>query len=96
MSGDLRAQEDAFRARRNGNGEATSHLTGFEEIVARPVRWAWQDRAALAKITALAGRPKIGKGLLYSNLRPDRRGHAGLSPGGSRRPPRRDHRDDRG
>jgi putative DNA primase/helicase len=68
MSGELRAQEDAFRARRNGNSEVTSHLTAFEEIVARPVRWAWQDRAALAKITALAGRPKIGKGLLYSHL----------------------------
>jgi hypothetical protein len=50
------------------NGRASSHLTDFTEIVAKPVRWAWQDRAALAKITALAGRPKIGKGLLYAHL----------------------------
>ena len=50
------------------NGKAPSHLTDFTEIVAKPVRWAWQDRAALAKITALAGRPKIGKGLLYTHL----------------------------
>jgi putative DNA primase/helicase len=45
-----------------------STLTDFTEIVAKPVRWAWRDRVALAKITALAGRPKIGKGLLYSHL----------------------------
>jgi RecA-family ATPase len=32
------------------------------------VRWAWQERIALGKITTLAGRPKIGKGLLYSHL----------------------------
>jgi hypothetical protein len=65
---DLRAQEAEFRARARSNGKVTSHLVEFEDIVARPVRWAWQDRAALAKITALAGRPKIGKGLLYSHL----------------------------
>jgi hypothetical protein len=56
----------------NGNGAGTepggSTLVGLETVVARPVRWAWQDRVALAKITALAGRPKIGKGLLYSDL----------------------------
>jgi hypothetical protein len=69
MSGDLRALETDYRARARTNGKVTSsHLTGFDEIVARPVRWAWQHRAALAKITALAGRPKIGKGLLYSHL----------------------------
>ena len=68
--------EHALRADRNvtashiasANGKALSHLTDFTEIVAKPVRWAWQDRAALAKITALAGRPKIGKGLLYTHL----------------------------
>jgi hypothetical protein len=65
---DLRAQEAEFRARARSNGKVESHLTGFEDIVAKPVRWAWQDRAALAKITALAGRPKIGKGLLYAHL----------------------------
>ena len=32
------------------------------------MRWAWRDRIALAKITALVRRPKIGKGLLYSHL----------------------------
>jgi hypothetical protein len=46
----------------------TSWLTDFTEITAKPVHWAWQDRIALSKITALAGRPKIGKGLLYSHL----------------------------
>jgi hypothetical protein len=66
---DLRAQEADYRARAQSNGDVpASHLIRFEEIVAKPVRWAWQDRAALAKITALAGRPKIGKGLLYSHL----------------------------
>jgi hypothetical protein len=45
-----------------------SFLRDFGSIVAKPVRWAWQDRVALGKITALAGRPKIGKGLLYSYL----------------------------
>lgn len=47
---------------------AMSTLTPFTEIIAKPVKFAWRDRIALAKITALAGRPKIGKGLLYSNL----------------------------
>ena len=65
---DLRTQEAEFRARARSNGHVMSHLTAFDEIVARPVRWAWEGRAALTKITALAGRPKIGKGLLYSHL----------------------------
>jgi putative DNA primase/helicase len=47
---------------------AASSLVSFSEIVARPVRFAWRDRIALGKITSLAGRPKIGKGLLYSHL----------------------------
>jgi RecA-family ATPase len=51
-----------------GNNGQNSTLRDFEGIIARPVRWAWQDRIALGKITALAGRPKIGKGLLYSHL----------------------------
>ena len=76
------------------NGKAPSHLTDFTEIVAKPVRWAWQDRVALAKITALAGRPKIGKGLLYSHLiAPVTRGEPRRRP---RRAARRDPRDDRG
>jgi hypothetical protein len=45
-----------------------SMLTEFTEIIAKPVKFAWRDRIALGKITALAGRPKIGKGLLYSRL----------------------------
>jgi putative DNA primase/helicase len=50
-------------------GPATSStLTDFTEIIAKPVEFLWRDRIALGKITALAGRPKIGKGLLYSRL----------------------------
>ena len=45
-----------------------STLTPFEEIVAKPVKFLWRDRIALAKLTGLSGRPKIGKGLLYSRL----------------------------
>jgi putative DNA primase/helicase len=67
---DLREQEAAFRerARNNGKVETSSYLRDFDDIVAKPIRWAWRDRVALAKITAIAGRPKIGKGLLYSHL----------------------------
>jgi putative DNA primase/helicase len=43
-------------------------LTRFSSVEPRAVRWAWRDRIALAKLTALSGRPKIGKGLLYSHL----------------------------
>ncbi|MGC1852272.1 MAG: AAA family ATPase [Solirubrobacterales bacterium] len=46
----------------------SSTLRSFEEIVARPVRWLWRPRVALGKITGLAGRPKVGKGLLCSEL----------------------------
>jgi hypothetical protein len=49
-------------------GEQASTLTDFSDVEARPVRWAWRDRVALGKLTALSGRPKIGKGLLYSDL----------------------------
>jgi putative DNA primase/helicase len=48
--------------------EARSALVRFSEISAKPVRWAWHERIALTKLTALAGRPKIGKGLLYTQL----------------------------
>ena len=49
---DLLARENGFREKLRNNGKVTtSHLTEVDEIVARPVRWAWQDRAALAKIT---------------------------------------------
>jgi hypothetical protein len=58
----------AVIAELDGKPLAESTLQSFNEIVARPVRWAWQDRIALAKITALAGRPRVGKGLLYSHL----------------------------
>ena len=47
---------------------SASTLTNFTEIVAKPVKFLWRDRIAFGKITALAGRPKIGKGLLYSRL----------------------------
>jgi hypothetical protein len=60
------ATSDAECYERDQGG--VSSLVPFSEIMAKPVRWAWQDRIALAKITALAGRPKIGKGLLYSRL----------------------------
>jgi putative DNA primase/helicase len=63
------APADAIdRLRRLEAPSAASSLVSFSEIVARPVRFAWRDRIALGKITALAGRPKIGKGLLYSHL----------------------------
>jgi AAA domain len=54
-------------ASQNGHGDV-SLLTSFHLIEAVPVRWLWPDRIALGKITGLAGRPKIGKGLLYSRL----------------------------
>jgi hypothetical protein len=65
---ELPQREAEWRERRNGHDPPHSVLVSFEEIVAKPVRWAWQDRVALSKITGLAGRPKIGKGLLYSRL----------------------------
>jgi hypothetical protein len=51
-----------------GRSSGASTLTPFTEIEAKPVKFAWRDRVALGKITALAGRPKIGKGLLWANL----------------------------
>src|SRR5262245_9343691 len=56
------------RQSRDDPDPQASTLTQFSEIVARPVRWGWHLRIALSKITALSGRPKIGKGLLYSHL----------------------------
>jgi putative DNA primase/helicase len=55
--------------RDNGDGRPPgerSTLTSFSEVEARPVKWAWRDRIAQGKLTALSGRPKIGKGLLYT------------------------------
>jgi AAA domain len=49
-------------------GESSSVLIPFSEIKPVAIKWAWQDRIALGKITGLAGRPKIGKGLLYSRI----------------------------
>jgi putative DNA primase/helicase len=46
----------------------TSTLRTFEEIEARPIKWLWLYRIALGKIIGLAGRPKVGKGLLWSYL----------------------------
>lgn len=45
-----------------------STLRSFEEIEARPIRWLWLYRIALGKLIGLAGRPKVGKGLLWSYL----------------------------
>lgn len=50
------------------NGRVQSTLTDFTDIIARPIEWLWRHRVALGKITALAGAPKIGKGLFYSDL----------------------------
>lgn len=61
-------REDRRLAVIDAAGDRRSSLTPFTEVIAKPVRWAWRDRIALAKLTALAGRPKIGKGLLYSLL----------------------------
>ena len=40
---DLRTQEAEFRARARANGKppTESVLTDFQEIIAKPVRWAW-------------------------------------------------------
>jgi hypothetical protein len=65
---DLEASLPPTQSEAATDAGATSSLVPFSEIIAKPVRWAWQDRIALAKITALAGKPKIGKGLLYSRL----------------------------
>jgi putative DNA primase/helicase len=46
----------------------TSTLRSFDEIEARPIRWLWRYRIALGKMVGLAGRPKVGKGLLWSDL----------------------------
>lgn len=45
-----------------------STLRSFDEIEARPIRWLWRFRIALGKMVGLAGRPKVGKGLLWSHL----------------------------
>jgi putative DNA primase/helicase len=59
---------ERLRALGGSTGASVSTLTDFSQIIAKPVKFAWRDRIALGKITALAGRPKIGKGLLYSRL----------------------------
>jgi putative DNA primase/helicase len=48
--------------------QPASTLIDFTDVIAKPVKWAWRDRIALGKLTALSGRPKVGKGLLYSDL----------------------------
>jgi hypothetical protein len=59
----------------------SSSLIDFTDIIAKPVRWAWKDRIALAKLTALAGRPKIGTAAARGSVR-WRVGHA--APQGAR------------
>jgi putative DNA primase/helicase len=64
----LRVVDQPANQSASGNGEASSVLTSFSEIKPVAIKWAWRDRIALGKITGLAGRPKIGKGLLYSRV----------------------------
>jgi putative DNA primase/helicase len=45
-----------------------STLRSFTEIEARPIKWLWRYRIALGKLIGLAGKPKVGKGLLWSYL----------------------------
>ena len=52
----------------HSSGGSPSVLIPFSEIKPIAIRWAWRDRIALGKITGLAGRPKIGKGLVYSRV----------------------------
>lgn len=70
VNGDCSAIHEEMREllSETANAAVSSTLVDFTEIEARPVKFAWRDRIALGKITALAGRPKIGKGLLYSHL----------------------------
>jgi putative DNA primase/helicase len=61
--------EKCFAGRNGDSPDADpSTLTDFTEVIAKPVRWVWRHRIAQGKITGLAGRPKVGKGLLYSEL----------------------------
>ncbi len=53
---------------RKNASDKGSVLTPFSHIVAKPVQWLWRDRIALGKLTAIAGRPKIGKGLLTTRV----------------------------
>jgi putative DNA primase/helicase len=50
------------------NEDLYSTLTPMSEVHAKPIRWVWRDRIAMGKVTALAGKPKGGKGLLWSWL----------------------------
>jgi hypothetical protein len=43
-------------------------LIDFTQIKAHRVEWLWPERIARGKMTALSGRPKIGKGFLYTHL----------------------------
>jgi AAA domain len=54
----------------NGAGpdRPASTITNFTDIKAKPTHWLWHHRIALGRLTALSGRPKIGKGLFYSHL----------------------------
>ena len=61
------AEVDYSVGQDNGAPRRASTVTDFTKVVARPIRWAWQNRIALGKLTALSGRPKIGKGLLFTD-----------------------------
>jgi hypothetical protein len=50
------------------SGPPRWQITPFSEIEALRVWWLWEHRIPLGKLTLLTGRPKVGKGLLYSRL----------------------------
>jgi RecA-family ATPase len=49
-------------------GAIESTVIDFAEIKSRRIRWLVPDRVPLGKMTGISGRPKIGKGLWYSDL----------------------------
>jgi hypothetical protein len=49
-------------------GDPGAVLIDFSQIKSHRVEWLWPERIALRKMTALSGRPKIGKGLLYTDV----------------------------
>jgi hypothetical protein len=66
----LREQEAAYRAQRNGKVSDSRRLvlTGLASVEPRPVRWLWRDRIPLGVLSVLAGKPKLGKSTLAYDL----------------------------
>ena len=48
--------------------EQTWELRSMATVQARSVNWLWTNWIPLGKISTLTGKPKVGKGLLYSQL----------------------------